>query len=257
MCAIGIACSKTRMAFEMRAVGGFLSTEDGTMHRTQLQLLASALCFAAATAQGQLITNGGFETPAPPLGGFTSFGTGTTFTGWDVVGVPGAVSIVSGSFTSFGFSFPGQSGAAWLDLTGNVSNHATGVQQAIATTPGTAYDVSFWVGNIVNPGGPYGSTSTVNMLLNGNPFFTASNTGGAGTTSQFWQHFTTTFTATGTSTILAFINGDPVTDNSNGLDNLSVTVAQGPPSTVPEPSSLALLGTGLLGVMPMFRRRRD
>jgi hypothetical protein len=225
------------------------------MHVRQLQLLAAAFGLAAATAQGQLVTNGGFETPAPPPGAFTNHLTGTTFDGWTVVGAPGDVSTVSGSYTSFGFHFPAQSGSAWLDLTGFVSNHATGVQQVIATTPGTKYDVSFWVGNIANPGGPYGSTSAVNMLLDGNQFFTALNSGGAGTTAQFWQHFTTSFTATGTSTTLAFLNGDPATDNTNGLDNVSVA-AQGP-STVPEPGSLVLLGTGLIGMMPVICRRRQ
>src|SRR5439155_7900820 len=109
------------------------------------------------SAFANLITNGSFEeptTPPVPPGGFISVFTGHSFNDWDVVGV-GSVSPISGLFTSFGFSFPAEDGDFWVDMTGNGSNSATGVQQTVATTIGTAFDLSFWVGNQFNPGGPF------------------------------------------------------------------------------------------------------
>lgn len=216
-----------------------------------LLLLVAATSLSATPSLAQIVTNGGFETPATPAGSFTLFNAGSSLlTGWNVVG--GQVATVSNTFTQNGLSFVAQSGSAWLDLTGFNANGPEGVTQTIATVPGTQYTVTFWVGNVVNPGGIFGNSSTVNMALNGSPFFTATNTGGAGTSTQFWQQFSTQFTATGTSTTLGFFNGDPSTDNSNGLDNIVVT---GQASTIPEPGTLVMLATGLAGFLPLARRR--
>jgi uncharacterized protein DUF642 len=117
------------------------------------------LVFAASAARANSIVNGGFETPLVPTGFFTNFITGSTsITGWTVVG-PEA-SIVSGSFASLGFTFPAEHGKQWLDLTGDGTNSVEGVKQTFATTPGTMYNLSYFVGNQVNPGGLWGTTST-------------------------------------------------------------------------------------------------
>jgi hypothetical protein len=121
------------------------------------------LVFAASAARANSIVNGGFETPLVPTGFFTNFITGSTsITGWTVVG-PEA-SIVSGSYASLGFTFPAEDGKQWLDLTGDGTNSVEGVKQTFATTPGTMYNLAYFVGNQVNPGGIWSTTSTVNTF---------------------------------------------------------------------------------------------
>jgi hypothetical protein len=229
---------------------------------------ALAIALMCTTAHANLIANGSFETPSVPTGGFINFGTGSTsITGWTVVG-PQA-SIVSGSYTSLGLRFPAEDGNQWLDLTGDLSNRSEGVRQAVATTAGTSYDLSFWVGNQVDPSGFYGATSTVNLSINGGPNLAFTNSGGSGTTSQNWREFTTSFIASSASTTLQFLNGDPLTDNTNGLDNIvllegspssggggtSTGTGGGTPTAVPEPFTPALLGIGLIAVAASRRRK--
>jgi len=120
------------------------------MHKTLIAVCA--LSMVAGVARGNLITNGSFETPVVPVGGFTNYLSGSTLiTGWTVVG-PEA-SIVNGSYVSLGELFPAKDGVQWLDLTGDLSKAVEGVQQTVTTTPGTSYTLSFWVGNVFQPGG--------------------------------------------------------------------------------------------------------
>ena len=189
---------------------------------------ALVLCFLSVAADAASILNGSFETPAVPVGGFTSFASGSNaITDWTVVGPSGSVAIVSGTFTQFGFTFPAQDGVQWLDLTGVGSNTTDGVQQTVATTPGALYDLSFFVSNISNPGGLFGTTSTVGVQIDGGPVVSFTNSGGGGSTSQVWQQFTLALTATAATTSITFINQDPSSDNNNGLDNVSLTAVPG------------------------------
>jgi hypothetical protein len=196
------------------------------------------LCLLGSAAHGvNLIRNGSFESPGVPAGGYATFSTGQTFSGWSVAEASGNVGVVSGTFTQDGFSFPARSGKQWLDLTG-LSQTATGVAQTVPTTPGAAYTLVFSVGNLVNPTGIFGVSSTVNVLVNGTHVFSATNSRGTGQTKIVWQKFTTTITATSSRTTISFVNGDPSGDTLNGIDAISlvpetddVVGADGPPTS--------------------------
>lgn len=175
----------------------------------------------AAPAPTNLITNGDFETPVIPTGTYTNVNSGSTaIPGWTVVGsAPNTVALVTGAYIAGGIYFPAENGHQWMDLTGTgVSSASRGISQIVPTTSGTAYSLSFWVGNVYNPGGIYGTTSTVGLQINGNSAGTFTNS--ATTTIQSWQQFQTTFTASGSSTTIEFDNLDPSDDTSNGLDNV-------------------------------------
>ena len=67
----------------------------------------------------------------------------------------------------------------WLDLTGGTSNQQVGVAQSVKTRPGASYRLSFAVGNVVDPAGVFGTSSTVNVLVNGYKVLAATNKRGA------------------------------------------------------------------------------
>ena len=167
---------------------------------------------------GNLIVNGGFEEPVVQKGAYGTIPTGQSFTGWEVVGAPGSVSPVSGDYAQSGIRFNAQQGKQWLDLTGPMSNQATGVQQTVKTQPGASYELVFYVGNVV--GGGFGTASTIEVLVDGNSVGIARNDKSiAG--QMGWGQFKIPVNATGNATTIAFINRDPPNDNSNGLDNVS------------------------------------
>ncbi len=212
-----------------------------------LALAGIAILSSLSSAWAVPLTNGSFEVPTVTPGTFSNFLTGSTaISGWTVFGP--AVSIVSGSFSTGRFSFPAQDGKQWLDLTGPTSGPIQGVEQTVTTTPGQTYDLSFYVGNVA--GGGFGTTSTVGVLINGS--LLASKTNSTPGTTLNWELFTISFTAASASTVVAFENLDPIGDQSNGLDNISLA----PTNAVPEPGTFLLFGTGLAGFGFLRRRVR-
>jgi Protein of unknown function (DUF642) len=198
------------------------SLEDHMTRRIHMSFSIPIVFLLAIGANAaNLIKNGSFETPLVPVGSYETFSTGQTFSGWKVVGAAGNVAIVSGQLTQNGFSFPAEAGKQWLDLTG-LSNTRTGVAQTFASTPGRAYTLTFWVGNVYDPQGIFGVSSTVIVRVNGKQVYKATNSRGKGKTTQVWEKFVTTITATSSKTTIAFINDDPSNDTENGLDAITV-----------------------------------
>ena len=97
---------------------------------------------------------------------------------------------------------------------------ATGAAGTVATVVGAQYRLTFWIGNLVAPAAGWGSTSTVNVLVDGVPVMSAVNADGAGATALSWKQFTLTFAATMSMTTVALVNGDPADDNSNIRDDV-------------------------------------
>ena len=78
------------------------------------------------------------------------------------------------------------------------------------------------MGNVYDPGGIFGVSSTIKVYLNGARKLTATNSLHPASHKQGWKKFVLTFRATSDRTTISFINGDPRTDNSNGLDAVSL-----------------------------------
>ena len=225
------------------------------MRISLLLCICMLACFVPANAS--LILNGSFESPVVGGGTFTSYppglpapGNASGITDWSVVGAAGTeVSIVNGTYTKECCIFAAEDGVQWLDLTGFQTNQFEGVAQTVPTTNGTTYDLSFWVGNVSDPTGVFGTTSTVQLQINSiavGSFTNSSSTPPAPGLPQpmNWMQFMTTFTAgAGTSTTVGFFNLDPPTDNNNGLDNIVLTA-----EPIPEPGTLTLLGLGIIGL---------
>jgi Protein of unknown function (DUF642) len=195
--------------------------------------LLVAVVATPAQASANLIVNGDFSSPAVAVGNYSLVSTGSSLSGWRVVGAPGDVAVMSGTFVQDGFTFDAEGQPQWLDLTG-ISNSATGVEQSVPTEIGVRYVLRFSVGNVYDPGGIFSVSSTVAVSLNGVPLITVTNSRGKGSTRQVWESFQTSFVATTTVSVIEFLNKDPSDDTDNGLLDVRLTESGSPivPSTI-------------------------
>ncbi len=224
----------------------FMNRDVGIRRALSVAGLAAAM-LCAAPVSATLIVNGSFEQPTVPVGGFTNFlGGSAAIPGWTVVGVDS--SVISGSFTQNGILFQAQNGLQWVDLAGVNSNSTTsGLRQNVATIVGQLYELSFYVGSALD--NRIFFPTTVDLSINGGaraPHFNAN----APTDKLNWKLFTEQFTATSTTTSLAFFNGAASNNFLAGLDNVSLVEVT---AAVPEPGNFVLVSLGLLALLA--RRR--
>ncbi|MGI8547850.1 MAG: PEP-CTERM sorting domain-containing protein [Gemmatimonadaceae bacterium] len=189
--------------------------------RRTLAVAALTVVAAAAAMAQQKIVNGGFES-----GSFTGLTRG---------GNTGSTSVSSncGGFAPHSGDFCGRLGPVRSDGT---------LSQTCSATAGNSLSLSFWLAS------NGAALNDFRVFLNGATLFDQANLG-----SFDFTQFTFNATALASDTLTFAFRNDP---SYLGLDDISVT--EGPPTmtTTPEPSSMALLGTGLVGLVPMVRRRR-
>ena len=209
-------------------------------------LLVSRTTVSAQSCQtmaGNLVANCSFENATPPAGPNYQF-IGA-LPGWSLSGGQGA----QFERWSNGFNgFTSKDGVAHLELDSNQGN--TSIWQYLNTTVGVRYQVSFWAAHR-SLGGQF---SQLEVLVGGHnpsnsvfstPPLTDNNPG-----QYQWLNYTTNFTATQASTKIVFRGIGPNNTYGDHIDNISVV------STVPEPSTYALMAAGLLGLFGAARRRK-
>jgi hypothetical protein len=168
-----------------------------------------------------LVNNGSFETG--------------DFSGWTTGGNFEFTSVVSGPF----YVYNGAQDGSFYSVWGPVGSDGS-ISQTISDTAGASYTLSFWMAAVGD------DPSDINVFWNGDNLLSQfdPNTGGA------YQQFTFQVTGTGSDTLTFALRDDPA---YIALDNISLTQNGG--GTVPEPSSFLLMGSGVLGLAGVIRRK--
>jgi choice-of-anchor C domain-containing protein len=139
-----------------------------------------------------------------------------------------------------------------VDLNGRDSI-GSGIEQTFATLIGEIYSVSFDLSG--NPEG-LPQVKQVRVAVDGVSQDYSHDSLGQATSALIWESLGFSFIASGTSATLSFTSLTPQPNSYGALiDNVSV-IDTGSASSVPEPSTLLLLGSGLVANASRWRRKK-
>ncbi|HKF53338.1 MAG TPA: PEP-CTERM sorting domain-containing protein [Candidatus Acidoferrales bacterium] len=201
-----------------------------------ITVAALFLMSGVAAQANSVVLSENFDELTPSLSYLNQVGQFTILNGTNVDVVGGAV---------FGSLCTGPESGNCIDMDGSPG---AGIIESAAITfqPGFTYSLSFDL--IGSQRGDTTSTTVTLGSLFDQTFVLASNDDTSGVISNF------TFTVSSATTLnLEFASNDgPFNSEGALLDNVLITSS--PTSNTPEPSSLLLLGTGLLGCGLLTRR---
>lgn len=210
-------------------------------------VLSLAVGFYGQPAQAvSLLTNGSFEDLtgwSPPTRDTMILPLGsTTMTGWTVIGENVARQEIGWIGPGNPFSLSASKGSYFLDLTGDKdASPFGGVQQTVYLDAGQ-YQLTFDLGSSLTYGVPSGITAIAGTTTLS---FTSPLTG-----NNVWTPCTMPFTVASSGSTIISLTGN-AGHSYIGLDNVIVEA-----SSVPIPPTALLLGTGLVGLLALRRRRK-